>query len=124
MATYPQLYRESLALLTDFYQLTMAYGYWKEGLLQKETVFHYFFRHAPFRGGFTVSAGLQHLIDFIEQFRFEPSDLDYLRSLRAPDDTAYFSEEFIGYLGNLRLHLDVDAVPEGTIVFPFEPICE
>src|SRR5262249_31144497 len=71
MVKYPQLYRESLALLTDFYQLTMAYGYWKEGLQNKEAVFHYFFRHAPFQGGFTVSAGLEHLMTFIEEFRFE-----------------------------------------------------
>lgn len=122
MSHYPQLYRESLALLTDFYQLTMAYGYWKEGLQHKESVFHYFFRYAPFQGGFTVSAGLESLIDFIRRFRFEPSDIDYLRTLRAADQSPYFSEEFLTYLLNLRLKIDLDAVPEGTIVFPFEPI--
>ncbi len=122
MSNYPQLYRESLALLTDFYQLTMAYGYWKEGLQKKEAVFHYFFRHAPFQGGFTVSAGLEHLMDFIERFRFEQTDIDYLRTLRAQDQTPYFSDDFLTYLLNLRLNIDVDAVPEGTIVFSFEPL--
>ncbi len=122
MSSYPHLYSDSLALLTDFYQLTMAYGYWKEGLQQKESVFHYFFRYAPFQGGFTVSAGLESLIDYIERFKFTPSDIDYLRTLRAADDTAYFSEDFLTYLLNLRLNVDVEAVPEGTVVFPFEPI--
>jgi nicotinate phosphoribosyltransferase len=80
-----QLYNRSLALLTDMYQMTMSYGFWKQGLDQKEAVFHLFFRKRPFEGGFTVAAGLELVIDFLENFRFSASDmeLEWITHLRA-----------------------------------------
>ncbi len=116
------LYRHSLALLTDFYQLTMSYGYWKAGLDRKETVFHLFFRRTPFKGGFTVAAGLESVIHFLETFRFDTADLAYLSSLKGSDNAPYFSEAFLQYLSGLRFTGNLDAVPEGTTLFPYEPM--
>lgn len=115
-------YNQSLSLLTDFYQLTMAYGYWKSGVDNKEAVFHLFFRGNPFKGGFTVACGLEYAIDYLENFRFDKTDIDYLSSLKGNDDKAIFEIGFLNYLENLRFNCDVDAIPEGTIVFPYEPL--
>lgn len=120
--SYPTIYNKSLALLTDFYQLTMSYGYWKAGLQNDEAVFHLFFRRAPFKGGFTVAAGLEHVIHFVNHFRFDSSDLDYLSTLTGPDDTPFFSTEFLDYLAALKFTGTIEAVPEGTVVFPYEPL--
>lgn len=87
-----QLYRSSLALLTDFYQLSMAYGYWKQGLQTKEAVFHLFFRRMPFRGGFAITAGLEAVIQHITNMRFEPSDIHYLSSLKNAEGEPFFRE--------------------------------
>lgn len=116
------LYNQSLALLTDLYQLTMSYGYWKQNLSHKEAVFHLFFRKAPFKGGFTIAAGLESVIEFIENFYFDSSDLEYLSRLLGPDGHAYFSPEFLDYLATLKFSGHMDAVPEGTVVFPYEPL--
>lgn len=116
------LYDQSLALLTDFYQLTMAYGYWKAGLAQKESVFHLFFRRSPFKGGFAVAAGLESVIHFLKNFRFDPSDLSYLANLKGVDNTPYFDDSFLSYLSDMRFTGDIEAVPEGTVVFPQEPL--
>jgi len=75
------LYRPSLALLTDLYQLTMAYGYWKQGLHEREAVFHLYFRKAPFEGGYAVAAGLALAVDYLENLRFSDEDLAYLAGL-------------------------------------------
>ncbi|MDP1835007.1 MAG: nicotinate phosphoribosyltransferase [Chlamydiales bacterium] len=119
---YPHIYRESLALLTDYYQLTMSYGYWLQKLHQRNSVFTMFFRRPPFDGGFTVAAGLQPLIEFIRDFRYSESDLAYLAALTGIDGKATFPEPFLEYLRDLRFTCDIDAVPEGTIVFPYEPL--
>ena len=116
------IYDQSLALLTDFYQMTMAYGYWKAGLERKEAVFQLFFRKTPFKGGFTIAAGLESVIHFIENFKFDSSDLNYLAQLKGPDGNLYFNEEFLNYLAQLRFTGDIDAIPEGTVVFPYEPL--
>lgn len=108
--------------MTDLYQLTMAYGYFKNGDLNKEAVFQLFFRKKPFNGGFTVAAGLEAAITFIERFKIDSSDIDYLRTLKTPNGTPYFDEAFLKYLRELKLNVSVDAVPEGTVVFPFEPL--
>jgi nicotinate phosphoribosyltransferase len=116
------IYRESLALLTDSYELTMAYGYWKLGMAEREAVFHLFFRRKPFGGDFAVSAGLETALDFLEHFRYEASDLAYLEQLKGQDGSPLFSPEFLEYLSRFSLKVDIDAMPEGTPVFPYEPI--
>lgn len=116
------IYRHSLALLTDLYELTMAYGYWKEGIAEREAVFHMFFRRNPFHGGFCIAAGLGYLVEFLNRFRFDGEDLQYLATLRGNDTRPLFEQSFLDYLGALRFHCDVDAVPEGTVVFPHQPL--
>jgi nicotinate phosphoribosyltransferase len=116
------LYRQSLALLTDLYQLTMAAAAWKSGVARREAVFHLSFRRAPFQGGYTVAAGLAPALEHLCAFRFAEDDLAYLATLRAPDGGALFERAFLGWLEELRPRLDVDAVPEGTVVFAHEPI--
>jgi nicotinate phosphoribosyltransferase len=122
MSILDSLYRSSLALLTDLYELTMAYGYWKTGRHEREAVFQLTFRANPFGGGFTVAAGLATVIEFLERLRFDADDLAYLASLRGNDDRPLFEPAFIEYLGRLELACDVHAIPEGTIVFPHEPL--
>ncbi len=115
-------YNQSLTLLTDLYQLTMAYGYWKTGIHNREAVFHQVFRRHPFQGGFTVACGLNYLIDFVQNLRFEESDLRYLASLQGNDGEPLFDPEFLSYLEKLEFSGDIDAIPEGTVVFPHEPL--
>ena len=122
MATLKQIYRHGLALLTDLYELTMAQGYWKLGRADRQAVFHLFFRRAPFNSGYTVAAGLGTLLEALEDFHFGAEDLAYLATLQAPDGSRLFEEGFLEELGRLRLSCDVDAVPEGTVVFPQEPL--
>ncbi len=110
------------ALLTDLYQLTMAYGYWKTDRADQEAVFHLLFRKQPFQGGFTLSCGLADSIKYLLGFKFEKSDLEYLGTLNGNDGKSLFDPAFLKYLGGLRLRLDVDAIPEGTVVFPQEPL--
>lgn len=112
----------SLALLTDFYQLSMSYGYWKAGLDQKESVFQLFFRKLPFQGGFTVAAGLESVVHFLQNFQFDSSDLTYLSNLRDEDNALFFDPKFLDYLASMKFSCDIDAVPEGTTVFPYEPM--
>lgn len=110
------------ALLTDLYQLTMAYGYWKTGKADQEAVFHLFFRQQPFQGGFTLSCGLADSIRYLIGFRFDQSDLDYLGRLKGNDGRRLFAPAFLKHLRTLKLKLEVDAIPEGTVVFPQEPL--
>lgn len=122
MSVLKRVYRESLTLLTDLYLLTMANGYWKLGRAEDEAVFHLFFRKHPFGGGYTIVCGLEYVLDLIESFRFDHSDIDYLASLRGNDNAPLFEPAFLDYLRELRLHCDIAAVPEGTVVFPQEPL--
>lgn len=116
------LYRTPLGLLTDLYQLTMAYGYWKMGRAEQESVFHLFFRKPPFGGGYAIAAGLSYAVEFMRQFRFERDDLVYLATLTGNDGRPLFESAFLDYLAGLAFTCDVDAVPEGTAVFPHEPM--
>ena len=116
------LYGQSLSLLTDLYQLTMAYGYWKQGKADQQSVFHLFFRKNPFKGGYTVAAGLNLAIQYLESFSFEQDDVDYLATITGNDGKPLFDPEFLRYLGDLSLTIDVDAMPEGTVAFPHQPI--
>src|SRR5947207_8903170 len=102
------------ALLTDLYQITMAYGYWKSGRAEREAVFHLFFRNSPFQCGFTLTAGLAPTIEFLQAFQFTEDDLVFLGTLRGNDDEKLFDRGFLDYLGTLRFSCDVDAIPEGT----------
>lgn len=122
MNTLKSIYQTSLALLTDLYQLTMAYGYWKKGMAEKEAVFHLFFRHNPFKGGYTVCAGLATAIEYLSTLKFTDDDIEYLASLQGADEQPLFEKAFLEYLKNLTFSCDVDAIEEGTVVFPQEPL--
>lgn len=116
-----QIFRDSLSLLTDLYQLTMVYGYWKAGLAERRAVFHLNFRRWPFKGGFAVAAGLEAAIGFIERLRFATDDLEYLSSLKRGEGGPLFERAFIDFLGKFRFSCNVDAMEEGSLVFPYEP---
>jgi nicotinate phosphoribosyltransferase len=122
MQVLDRLYRDPLSLLTDLYQLTMAFGYWQSGLAGREAVFHLFFRRPPFGSGYTVAAGLHPAVEYLRGFRFAPDDLEYLAGLRGADGAPLFPPAFLDHLGALRLTIDLDAVAEGTPVFPHEPL--
>ncbi|GAB3702165.1 nicotinate phosphoribosyltransferase [Spirosoma flavus] len=117
-----KLYDTSLSLLTDLYQVTMAYGYWQSKTAEKEAVFNLYFRKNPFGGGFTIACGLANVIGYINHFGFSKKDLRYLRSLTGNDGRPLFEEAFIEYLAQLKLTCTIDAIPEGTVVFPNEPL--
>ncbi len=117
-----RLYDTSLGLLTDLYQLTMAYGYWKSGKAEQEAVFNLYFRKHPFQGGFTIACGLSSVIDYLNEYRFDEQDLEYVGSLTGSDGNKLFEPGFLEYLRNMELKCSVDAVPEGTVVFPNEPL--
>jgi nicotinate phosphoribosyltransferase len=110
------------ALLTDLYQLTMAEGYAAAGRADDEAVFHLYFRELPFGGGYAVACGLADAVAYLEGLRFEAADLAFLAGLRGNDGGPLFTEPFLRRLEGLRLALDVDAVPEGTLVFANEPL--
>ena len=112
----------SWTLLTDLYQLTMAYGYWKCGLHDRDAVFHLTYRKDPFAGSYSVVAGLEQVCGFLKSLQFDPSDLRYLAGLTGTDDRPLFESAFLDYLGGLQLQLDVDAIPEGTLAFAHEPL--
>lgn len=112
----------SIAMLTDLYELTMAYGFWKSGMLDREAVFHLSFRENPFEGGFAISCGLGSILESLANFCFREEDVRYLGTLAGSDQTPLFSKEFLDYLRNLELECDIDAVPEGMVVFGHEPL--
>src|SRR2546422_2578495 len=112
----------SFALLTDLYQLTMAFAYWKSGTADKEAAFHLSFRSPPFESGFTIACGLAAAMEFLRDLRYQDSDLAYLATVMGRDQRPLFDEPFLSYLGKLRFSCDVDAVPEGTVVFAHEPL--
>lgn len=116
------LYRHSLALLTDLYQLTMAYGYWKAGVSESEAAFHLSFRSNPFGGGFAVACGLHDVIEYLDALRFDESDLAYLAEVEGSDGKPLFEPAFLDHLRGLRITCTVEAVLEGTVVFPHEPL--
>lgn len=114
----------SISLLTDLYQMTMAYAYWRSGTFNKEAVFHLAFRKNPFNGGFTISCGLGEVINFLQNLKFSSSDLDYLASLKTENGKTLFEDAFISYLEKLKFECDVDAIPEGEVVFPHLPLIQ
>ena len=112
----------SLALCTDLYQLTMAQAYFKNGIHDRESVFHLSFRENPFNGGYAISCGLASLIDFLQNFHFQVSDLEYLKSLESSNGKPLFSKDFLEFLNDMKFSCDLWAVPEGRLVFAGEPL--
>ena len=108
--------QRNLTLLTDFYELTMMQGYFKEKAANETVIFDMFYRTNPFGNGFAVCAGLEQVIEYINDLHFSQEDVDYLRS------TGMFDEDFLGYLRHFRFSGDIYAIPEGTVVFPREPL--
>lgn len=106
----------NLSMLCDFYEFTMSNGYFKNGFYKQKVYFDVFFRKVPDNGGFAIAAGLEQVIDYIKNLHFGQEDIDYLRS------KGIFDEEFFEYLKNFKFSGDIYAVPEGTPVFPNEPI--
>jgi nicotinate phosphoribosyltransferase len=117
-----EIHRTSLALHTDLYELTMAQGYWKASVADTEAAFHLFFRKCPFGGGFAVSCGLGPAFDWLRKLRFVEDDLAYLASVSGDDGKALFEPEFLAYLAAFEFTGDIDAMPEGTVVFAGEPL--
>lgn len=113
---------QSFTLLTDFYQLTMAYGYWRLNIHERQAAFHLIYRKNPFKGNYALACGLASVVDFLEHFKFTDEDLAYLQTLRNPLDEPLWEDSFLAYLHNLSFSCDIDAIPEGTIVGPHEPL--
>ncbi len=114
--------RQAGPMLTDLYQLTMAQAYLAAGIAGTSGCFHLFFRENPFGGGFAVTCGLEHAIDFLESFDFTGNDAAYLGTLRGADGTPLFNSEFLEWLTALDLDVSVCAIEEGTVVFPRVPL--
>ena len=110
------------ALFTDLYQLTMAQGYWKLSGACKQATFTMNFRDYPFHGGYAIACGMAQLAEIVERYEFTDDDVAYLASLDAPGGGRLFDADFLDYLRQMRLVVDIDAVREGTVVFPNEPI--
>ena len=105
-----------LELVADFYEFTMSNGYFIKNLDKHVAYFDLFFRDIPDNGGYVISAGLAQAIEYIENLKFENGDIEYLKKLNR------FSEEFLNYLKTFKFTGDVWAIPEGTVVFPNEPL--
>lgn len=112
----------SSGLLTDLYELTMAHAFWLNKRHEHEAVFHLSFRRAPFNSGYAIAAGLEQAIHWLEELHFSESERDYLGTLRGNDGKPLFSRGFLDHLRDFRFECDVDAIPEGTVVFPQEPL--
>ncbi|MDU5183806.1 MAG: nicotinate phosphoribosyltransferase [Peptoniphilus harei] len=108
--------KKNYTLLVDFYELTMANGFFKEGLRDKTVIFDMFFREVPDNGEYTIVAGLEQLIEYMENLHFSEEDIDFLR------EKGIFDEEFLSYLKDFKFKCDVWAMPEGTLAFPGEPL--
>lgn len=110
------------AMLTDLYQLTMAQGYWDHGVGGTEACFHMYFRSYPFKGGYAIACGTDQLAEMVESYRFDDEAIGYLSEVRSAEGRPLFGRDFLEYLRGFRLGVDIDAVLEGTVVFPNEPL--
>ena len=110
------------AALTDLYQITMAQGYFDHGMGDTEACFHMYFRNYPFKGGYAIACGMDQLAELVETYGFTDEDIEYLAALPAPGGGKLFHDDFLNYLSGFKLSVDIDAVEEGTAVFPNEPL--
>ena len=108
--------KRNLTLLTDLYELTMMQGYFHEKDANELVIFDAFYRSNPDGNGFAIMAGLEQVIEYIENLHFEPEDLEYLKS------TGLFGDDFLEYLSGFRFTGDIYAIPEGSVIFPREPL--
>ncbi len=108
--------KRNLTMLCDYYELTMSNGYFVNGMADKIVYFDVFYRDNPDKGGYAICAGLQQIVEYINDLHFDDNDIEYLRSRNC------FSEEFLSYLRNFKFTGDIWAIPEGTVVFPGEPL--
>ncbi|GAB3675543.1 nicotinate phosphoribosyltransferase [Salinisphaera aquimarina] len=122
MSALGRLYGRAPALLTDLYQLTMAYGHWYNATHEREAVFHLFFREAPFNNGFAIACGIETAIEYVTRMRFEHDDIAYLATLKDNVGNPLFAEGFLRYLRDFRFTGEIDALPEGTAVFAHQPM--
>lgn len=106
----------NLTMLTDFYEISMANGYFEAGMADGIAYFDMFFRQIPDDGGYAIMAGIEHVVEYLDNLKFTDEDIEYLRSKKV------FCEDFLDYLRNFEFKCDVWAVPEGTPIFPQEPI--
>ena len=116
MFSSPSSLKQNLSLLTDFYEITMANGFFKEGRANQIAYFDMFFRRIPDGGGYAIMAGVEQLVDYLQMLSFDDDDIAFLRSKNL------FDEQFLQYLKDFEFACDVWAVPEGTPIFPHEPI--
>lgn len=107
---------QNLTLLTDLYELTMMQGYFYEKDVNETVIFDAFFRNNPNNNGFSICAGLEQVIDYIENLHFDEADIAYLRSL------GLFKDDFLDYLSEFKFTGDIYAIPEGSVIFPREPL--
>ena len=108
--------KRNLTMLCDYYELTMANGYQLCGLGDKVVYFDVFYRDNPDNGGYAIAAGLEQIVDYINDLHFDDEDIEYLRSKKC------FSDKFLEYLKKFKFTGDIWAIPEGTVVFPGEPL--
>ena len=122
--TSKTIYNDSLSLLTDFYQLSMAYAWWKNGLKDVMATYHLFFRKNPFGGGYAIACGLNQFIEVINAWDFNLSTWDALGQAKHEFLEPIKDREFLNYLKNLKAKINLKAIPDGTVVFANEPIIQ
>ena len=111
-------------LLTDLYQMSMGYGYWKDGRSEVRSVFHLFYRKAPFGEVGAIVGGVEPAIEYLENLSFTKEEISYLATLEGSVNTPLFEAEYLEYLLRMEWKLNVKAIPEGTLTFPHEPLLQ
>jgi len=112
-----KIYNTSFSLLTDLYQLTMSYGYWKKNIHLRESNFSVFFRKNPFNSGYAVCSGLEFIIDYLSSLKFSDSDIKYLKSLKSHNGSKLFENKFLNFLSQLEFSWDWDEIEGVRIIF-------
>lgn len=116
MKNLKRIYKTNLSLLTDLYQLTMAYGYWKTGIYDREAVFHLYFRRNPFGGDYTIASGSEAAIEYLQHLHFSQEDVAYLRTLEGVVRLPLFDEPFLHFLLNCQFECTVNIINFSTLI--------